>query len=135
MTNRDKLLVDVLEKTYFNLSENDNFHVDGLSPAEVSMDLKTNIERLKKGRPVNIKYLKFLFAPTGFIQEHSIINRWQEEYLELSKEFDDIVKDRDLNKWSDRFIIVVVIVLIGFTILSILYNTWTITFGKAYFGG
>jgi hypothetical protein len=53
-------------------------------------ELDDCIERLKVNDTNCLEQIKFLFLPTASLQEHSISNCWAEEYLTLSKRFDDL---------------------------------------------
>ena len=59
-------------------------------------DLKANLEKYKgqinRGDFSSLEALKILFAPTGTLQELSIVNSWGDEYLELASRFDGLAK-------------------------------------------
>ena len=80
-------LISVLEEVHDFLKKHDNISWDGLSPAEASMDIEIAIEKLKSKERINKSHLEMLFAPTGLIQECSIANNWENEYLILSEKF------------------------------------------------
>ena len=84
-------LIEVLETTKELLVKYDNISWEGLSPAEVGMDLEISIEKLKNNESIDKEYLKSLYAPTGLIQDCSIANDWTVKYLELSQEFDSLI--------------------------------------------
>lgn len=85
-------LINVLEEVNGFLKKYDNISWDGLSPAEASMDLEIAIEQFKSKQKVNKSHLEMLFAPTGLIQECSMANNWENEYLTLSEKFDGLIK-------------------------------------------
>ncbi len=64
---------------------------EGLSPAEIGMDLGIAVEQLQNGERIDKEYLKALFAPTAPIQECAMANDWSDEYLELSTKFDQLI--------------------------------------------
>lgn len=85
-------LINVLEEVNGFLNKYNNISWDGLSPAEASMDIEIAIEQLKSKQKVNKSHLEVLFAPTGLIQECSLANNWEKEYLNLSEKFDGLIK-------------------------------------------
>ena len=74
------------------LKKYDNISWEGLSPAEASMDLDIAIEQLKSKQKIDKSHLEMLFAPTGLIQECSMANNWESQYLKLSEKFDELIK-------------------------------------------
>jgi hypothetical protein len=84
-------LIELLNKVKGLLIKHNNMSFDGLSPAEIGMDLGIVIEQLQNGERIDKEYLKALFAPTAPIQECAIANDWSDEYLRLSSEFDDLI--------------------------------------------
>jgi len=52
--------------------------------SEVARQLREVVAALESGAPVDRAHLKFLFAPTGAIQEASLANGWADEFLSLS---------------------------------------------------
>ena len=49
---------------------------------------------LEEYSPAHLEHLKLLFAPTGSLQELSIIGGWAEEYLRLAAEMDRIFQSK-----------------------------------------
>lgn len=91
-SNSKESLIELLNKVKGLLFEHDNMSFDGLSPAEIGMDLDIVVEQLQNGERIDKEYLKALFAPTAPIQECAMANDWSDEYLKLSSEFDDLIK-------------------------------------------
>lgn len=58
---------------------------------EFVQELDTLIDDFKKGDRGCIDKLKWLFVPTGILQEISLSNGWGERYTELSEEFDKLI--------------------------------------------
>ena len=59
---------------------------------EVLEDMDSLIERLNSCDTSSIKELKFLFAPTGSLQEISIDSGWSHRYLEIADKVDKLLK-------------------------------------------
>jgi hypothetical protein len=63
-------------------------------------DLRDNLDEfiseLKAMDMTCLGILQILFAPTGTLQEHSLSNGWENDYLDLSKKFDLICSSMDL---------------------------------------
>lgn len=62
------------------------------SQADAVADLNDHIEQLKKFDFTRIDDLKLLFAPTGDLQEISISNGWEDEFLEQAILFDRAIE-------------------------------------------
>lgn len=60
----------------------------GLGTTEIAKSLQRAVVRLEKGKRIDRLQLELLFAPTGDLQETSIDNGWDDEFLELSARFD-----------------------------------------------
>ena len=91
-TNR---LRSCLEETHQHVEAlEDRYCIDGLSDAEVSMDLMIALEALEKDEPIDLKQLKVLFAPTGPLKEIAIDSGWIEHFLHLTSEFVAATKNR-----------------------------------------
>ena len=87
-----EVLIKLLYDVKGLLFEHDNMSFDGLSPAEIGMDLGIVAEQLQNGERIDKQYLKDLFAPNAPIQECAMANDWSDEYLRLSNEFDVLIK-------------------------------------------
>jgi hypothetical protein len=61
------------------------------SASEVVAALELEINAIESGKEPNREELKSLFAPTGDLQETSIVNNCVEEYLFLSSRFDELI--------------------------------------------
>ena len=81
-------LVITLEKTLSFLRESESSSYGSLSVEEVIRQLENELDKRKKSQPVDVERLRFLFAPTGSIQEISIDNGWREEFLEIAEIID-----------------------------------------------
>ncbi|WP_444905615.1 hypothetical protein ACJJIR_12630 [Microbulbifer sp. SSSA008] len=62
---------------------------------EISGMLSKAVEKIEAGKSPSMFKLKYLFAPTGPIQETSMENGWSDLYLELSERFDEAAE-----KWG-----------------------------------
>ncbi|MDR6238469.1 hypothetical protein [Aureibacter tunicatorum] len=87
----NKKLISTLEEVNDLVKQNDNISWGGLSPVETSKDLEIAINVLKDKKSIDKKHLQMLFAPTGLIQECSIVINWEKEYLRLSGQFDELI--------------------------------------------
>ena len=56
------------------------------------LELENYIQRLKNSDFSSIEQLISLFLPTGDLQEIAISSGWGEEYLSISKKFDDLIQ-------------------------------------------
>lgn len=81
-------LVVALEKTLSLLWESESSLYGSLSVEEVICQLEDKLDKRKKSQQVDIERLRFLFAPTGSIQEISIDNGWGKEFLEIANIID-----------------------------------------------
>ena len=87
---RDELIKILdLTKTLVDRSEESCF--DGMSPAEISMDLSIAIDALRAGDSFDSEQLKVHFAPTGILQEVAMMSGWADEYLRISELFDELI--------------------------------------------
>jgi hypothetical protein len=77
-------LVIALEKALTFLRESKSSLYGSLTVEEVIHQLEDELDKRKKSQPVDIERIKFLFAPTGSIQEISIDNGWGKEFLEIA---------------------------------------------------
>jgi hypothetical protein len=75
-------------------------------------ELDTYIMALSQGKTDFLAKLKFHFLPTSTFQEHALSNNWADEYLILSKNFDEIYQ-----KINDtKFIKIKKLILLDFDI-------------------
>ena len=56
------------------------------------LELENYIKRLQNNDFSPIEHLISLFLPTGDLQEIAISSGWGEEYLSISKKFDDLIQ-------------------------------------------
>ena len=59
------------------------------TPEELIADLQQNIKKLQSNDFDVLDKLNLMFGPTATYQELSISNGWGDEYLYLSKQFDE----------------------------------------------
>ena len=83
-------IVQALQRT---LQQMDASRPSAYAPdvTEVAQQLRVVVAALESGAPVDRAHVKFLFAPTGAIQEASLANGWADEFLSLSKVVDAYV--------------------------------------------
>ena len=81
-------LVSALETTLSFLRESESSFWSSLSVEELISKLEDELHKSKNSQQFDLKQLKFLFAPTGPIQDTSIDNGWGDQYLEISKTID-----------------------------------------------
>jgi len=81
-------LVVALEKTLSFLRESESSLYSSLTVEEVIRELEEHLDKWKKLQLVDIERLRFLFGPTGSIQEISIDNGWGREFLEIAEAVD-----------------------------------------------
>jgi len=62
------------------------------SPEEIASDLLRAVAAIDEKKPFAAAALSLHFAPTGSLQETAIWNRWTDDYMRLSSEFDELIK-------------------------------------------
>ena len=87
---RDEL-IRLLERTKEHIDRSEESIWAGLSPAEIGMDLTIAIEALRSTEAVDRDQLRMHFAPTGPLQETSMMSGWTDEYMEVSSRFDTLI--------------------------------------------
>jgi hypothetical protein len=86
------LLIDVLQRSRELSQASEDAVWSSTGVQEIVAILDRGIESLERGAELNRDDLKFLFAPTGPLQETSMDNGWSGEYLLLSAEFDRLIQ-------------------------------------------
>jgi hypothetical protein len=84
-------LVDVLQRCQVLCLGSRDATYASRSASEVVVVLELEINAIERGKEPNRVELKSLFAPTGDLQETSIVNDWADEYLFLSSRFDELI--------------------------------------------
>jgi hypothetical protein len=85
-------LIEVLSLVKQRLESSQESDWTSFSPADVIAILDRELESLRStSRLADATELQFLFGPTAPIQEISMANNWSQEFLMLSKRFDDLV--------------------------------------------
>ncbi|WP_444902156.1 hypothetical protein ACJJIG_04295 [Microbulbifer sp. SSSA007] len=96
---RDQVLLDemlyVLKETLRLARTSEDSIWSDMSVEEISGILGKAIEKIENGKSPSMFKLKYLFAPTGPIQETSMENGWSDPYLKLSERFDEVAE-----KWG-----------------------------------
>ena len=87
-------LVEVLRETRELLARPDNNFIWSYwdSATDALREFDAFITQIELGDTSGRSDLKFLFAPTGSIQEVSISSGWGQEFLALSARFDALIK-------------------------------------------
>ncbi len=83
----DKLVL-ALERTLSFLRESESSDWASLSVEEVVRQLADELGKAKNSQLLDLKKLRYLYAPTGSLQEISIYNRWGKEFVEISNTID-----------------------------------------------
>jgi hypothetical protein len=83
-----KDLIAALRETILLLDRSEDSAWAGQSVSEIKSILSENIAALEANGSYQKETLGLLFAPTGSIQETSIMNGWSEEYMRLSSVVD-----------------------------------------------
>ncbi len=81
-------LKEILFKTIELLNQSKESDWSPLTPKKVVKNLETQIEKLERNEKIDRLLLEVEFAPTSAIQEISMANGWEHEYLKLSSKFD-----------------------------------------------
>ncbi len=93
MSQPTKEIISSLKEIRLLLEKSQPSDWSALTPAEVIAILDREVNALENQKqPVNAIELASLFAPTAEIQEISMANGWHTQYLELSAQFDGVIK-------------------------------------------
>ena len=87
-------LISALEDTIAFLRQSQSSDWAHMSVEEIVQALKAEIAKIMSSQPIDAKRLGFLFAPTGAIQETSIVNGWGDDFLRISAIVDEFTVDR-----------------------------------------
>ena len=90
-SNTNNELQAVLERCRDCVSASVDSAWSSLDVAEIYETLDTTIRRLETHQSISKNNLRFLFSPTGPLQDTSISNGWGEEYLILAAQFDKLI--------------------------------------------
>ena len=88
-------LIAAFERIVEHLKKSKDSALSNKTAVEAEKILESELKRLKDGRQFSFfgkSKIKFLFLPTGALQEISIVNGWGDEYLEISE-----IVDRDID--------------------------------------
>ena len=86
-----KDLIDIIEKVKDKITDDGNMLWTGYNSAkELRDELESYTQELQEGNKTCLEKLQTLFLPTATLQEHSISNRWADEYIVLSENFDKL---------------------------------------------
>lgn len=87
-------LISALEKTIDFLNNSEDSIMTDKSAFEVQEILEKEIKRLKENKNFSFfgkSKIKFLFLPTGALQEIAIVNGWGDEYLQIAAIVDEYI--------------------------------------------
>ncbi len=87
-------LIQALEETIALLQKSESSGWSNMSVEEIIGKLETELARAKNAKPLDVKMLDLLFAPTGAIQETSIDNGWGTTFLRISEVIDQFTGER-----------------------------------------
>ena len=87
-------LISALEEAVSFLRESQSSMYAGLTVEEIIEKLEFEATKAKNDKPVDVKLLRLLFAPTGAIQDTAIDNKWGDEFLRISEVVDQFIVDR-----------------------------------------
>jgi hypothetical protein len=85
-------LIAALEGTLSYLRKSESSDWTQMKVEEIIAKLETEIVEAKSSHRIDTQVLRFLFAPTGAIQETSIENGWAKEFLQLSEVVDQFIE-------------------------------------------
>lgn len=86
-----KALLTVLQCCRELVSRSEDSDWSCLDAKDIIAILDHTIRRLGESLPIEIDKIRFIFLPTGPLQETSMSNGWANEFLELAKRFDEII--------------------------------------------
>jgi hypothetical protein len=87
-------LIAAFERTLEFLAESQDSSLSNKTATEAGDILESELKRLRDGRSFSFfgkSKIKFLFMPTGALQEISIVNGWGDDYLEISAVVDQYI--------------------------------------------
>ena len=85
----------VLQEVYEYVKQSEDSIWSDMDTKEIKNKLLSADSVLSKGKSPSTFSLKYLFAPTGPLQETAIENDWVEEYMVLAEKFDKV-----MDKWG-----------------------------------
>ena len=88
-------LISALEETLSFLQNSHSSAWAHMSVEEIITRLETEISKAKNLQPIDAKFLSLLFAPTGAIQETSIDNGWENDFLRISEIIERIIATKE----------------------------------------
>ena len=87
-------LISALHETIVFLQNSQSSGWATMSVEKIIQELESEIAKTKNSKPIDTKTLGFLFAPTGVIQETSIDNGWEDDFLRISNIIDQFTFDK-----------------------------------------
>ena len=88
-----KELIHILQENLKYVESSGDSDWSEMSSAEISNQLKKSISKIAQGKRPRKFWLNYLFSPAGPLQETAIANGWTDQYMELSSQFDKIIKE------------------------------------------
>ncbi|GAA5141327.1 hypothetical protein GCM10023213_25250 [Prosthecobacter algae] len=85
-------LIEVLEQTKLYIAQSEESIYSPFTPTEIASDLTKAIESLKGGHSIDTSLLQMHFAPASSIQETALNAGWVDPYLDLSRQFDELIE-------------------------------------------
>jgi hypothetical protein len=86
-------LIDILRHVHSKISNDTDVIYAGFdSPEDLRADIENDLLEIEKGTTKILDKYKMWFAPAGPIQDISLSNNWEKEYLKLAKRFDELYK-------------------------------------------
>ncbi|HEV8505903.1 MAG TPA: hypothetical protein VGQ53_10900 [Chitinophagaceae bacterium] len=84
-------LIEIIKKLKGKITDDSDMVWTGYETSKQLRDeLEAYILELQAGNATSMEKIKTLLLPTGALQEHSISNRWGDEFLDLSEKFDHL---------------------------------------------
>ncbi len=86
-------LIQALEETILLLQTSESSGWSDMSVEEITGTLEAELARARSAKPVDVKILDLLFAPTGAMQETSMDNGWGTTFLRMADVIDQFTAE------------------------------------------
>lgn len=86
-------LILALERTLLLLRRSESSDWARLSVEKVERILEAELGKARSSQPLDQDTLRYLYAPTGSLQEISIENGWGKEFVEIANLIDQFIGD------------------------------------------
>ncbi|MBL0357772.1 MAG: hypothetical protein IPP72_13195 [Chitinophagaceae bacterium] len=94
-----QILIDILLKVKKKITDDSDLMWTSYEhAATLRKEIDDFVDQLKRGDFSSLDQVNLHFLPTGTFQEHSLMNGWSDEYLQLSASFDKLYEYLKINR-------------------------------------